>query len=235
MAVTGSPSAAVGAADQRAGAEGPVGRDRLAASDVSGGTVSRRAGFRPEVQALRAVAVMLVVVFHLWPQRLHGGFAGVDVFFVISGFLITDHLTRELADTGRIRLPAFYARRARRLLPAALTVLLASAVGVFVMLPITLWERSFRELAASALYVENWSLARSSVSYFAAEDAPTVAQHFWSLSVEEQFYLGWPLIFLLIAVIADRIRTEAASRRLVLCAGPALVLVFSFGWSALHH
>ena len=193
-------------------------------------------GFRADVQALRAAAVLLVVGFHLWPDAIRGGFAGVDVFFVISGFLITGHLARELDASGTVRLPAFYARRARRLLPAALTVLFASAVGVFVFLPMTVWPRSFHEIAASALYFENWSLAAGSIDYFAAEDAPTLAQHFWSLSVEEQFYLAWPLLFLLAAVLARRVPVQfAARRRLVLAAFPALVLVLSFGWSALHH
>jgi len=179
---------------------------------------------------------MLVVGFHLWPDQIRGGFAGVDVFFVISGFLITGHLARELAADGTIGLPAFYARRARRLLPAALTVLFASAVGVFVLLPMTVWQRSFHEIMASALYFENWSLAAGSVDYFAAEDPPTLVQHFWSLSVEEQFYLAWPLLFLLAAAVSRRVPARfPVRRRLVLGAFPALVLVLSFGWSALHH
>lgn len=185
------------------------------------------------------MAALFVVCFHLWPGQIRGGFAGVDVFFVISGFLITGHLARELATDGTVRLPAFYARRARRLLPAALTVLLASAVGVFAVLPMTVWQRSFQEIAASALYFENWSLAAGSVDYFAAEDPPTLVQHYWSLSVEEQFYLVWPLLFLLAAMIARRVPTSSAGfearRRLVLGAFPALALIISFGWSALHH
>ena len=201
-------------------------------------------GFRPEIQALRAAAVLLVVGFHLWPDRLRGGFAGVDVFFVISGFLITGHLARELAQGGTIRLPAFYARRARRLLPAALTVLLAAAVGVFALLPMTVWPRTWHEILASALYFENWSLAGDSVDYFAAEDPPTLVQHFWSLSVEEQFYLAWPLLLLLAgafsrwipARLAPRPMRRLGGRRRVLPAAVAgLGLVLSFGWSALPH
>jgi peptidoglycan/LPS O-acetylase OafA/YrhL len=178
--------------------------------------------------------VLLVVGFHLWPDQLRGGFAGVDVFFVISGFLITSHLARELAAEGTVRLPAFYARRARRLLPAALTVLLAGAVGVFALVPMTLWAQSFHEIMASALYFENWSLAAGSIDYFAAENPPTLVQHFWSLSVEEQFYLAWPLLFLLAAAGGRRVAAGRGPNR-VLASFPVLVLVLSFGWSALHH
>jgi peptidoglycan/LPS O-acetylase OafA/YrhL len=96
---------------------------------------------RPEIQALRAVAVAVVVIYHLWPTTLKGGFVGVDVFFVISGFLITAHLMREADRTGRISLPRFWAKRIRRLLPASLTVLAASAVGVFLLVPQMYWTQ----------------------------------------------------------------------------------------------
>jgi peptidoglycan/LPS O-acetylase OafA/YrhL len=109
--------------------------------------------FLPEVQALRAVAVLLVVGYHFWPNRLPGGFVGVDVFFVISGFLITSHLHREVQTRGRIGLANFYARRARRLLPAGLLVLLVSAVGTLALLPAPRWSTTAGELLASALYV----------------------------------------------------------------------------------
>lgn len=152
---------------------------------------------RPEIQALRAVAVLLVVLYHLWPQVLTGGFVGVDIFFVISGFLITGHLLRELSSTGRIRLGAFWARRARRLLPASLLVLLASGVAVLIWIPQVFWDQFFHETIASVFYVENWLLAADSVDYLAANNVASAVQHYWSLSVEEQFYLVWPLVILL--------------------------------------
>ncbi|WP_363551283.1 acyltransferase family protein [Microbacterium sp. LWH12-1.2] len=148
------------------------------------------------MQALRAIAIAAVVLNHLWPNRLTGGYVGVDVFFVISGFLITSHLTREVAATGRIALAAFYARRVRRLLPAALLVLIVSAIGTLLLLPYPRWPRAGAEIAASAGYVENWFLSAMSVNYSALNDQATVAQHYWSLSVEEQFYLLWPLLLL---------------------------------------
>jgi peptidoglycan/LPS O-acetylase OafA/YrhL len=161
---------------------------------------------RPEIQALRAGAALLVVLYHLWPGRLPGGFMGVDVFFVISGFLITSHLAREATSTGRIRLGRFWARRARRLLPAAYLVLATSAVAVFAWLPRLDWTQNFREILSSALYVQNWRLAADAVDYLAADNAPSVAQHYWTLSVEEQFYVAWPLLVLVAVLVASRLR-----------------------------
>lgn len=149
---------------------------------------------RTDIQALRAAAVMSVVLYHLWPNRLSGGFVGVDIFFVISGFLITGHLVREVELTGRIRLAAFWAARARRLLPASLLTLLVTAVAVIVWVPRTLWEQFLSEVMASALYFQNWLLASNSVDYLAADNIASASQHFWSLSVEEQFYVFLPLL-----------------------------------------
>lgn len=151
---------------------------------------------RSEIQALRGIAVALVVIAHLWPAILPGGFVGVDVFFVISGFLITSHLVREIDRRGRVDLAAFWARRARRILPAALTVLVLCGLATVAIVPETRWPQFLGEIRASALYVENWRLASSAVDYFAAGDAPSPVQHYWSLSVEEQFYLVWPLLLL---------------------------------------
>ncbi|MEN8602393.1 acyltransferase family protein [Microbacterium rhizosphaerae] len=179
-----------------------------------------RAGFRTDIQALRAVAITAVVLDHLWPTVFTGGYVGVDVFFVISGFLITGHLFGELARTGRVRLGAFYARRVRRLLPAALLVLIVGAVLVWTFLPYPRWGRNAIEIAASAGYAENWVLAAFSVNYSALNDSATVAQHYWSLSVEEQFYLIWPLLMIGAAVLAVR-----AGRR----GGPRRPVVFTLG------
>lgn len=162
---------------------------------------------RPEIQALRAIAVLLVVVFHLWPDSLPGGYAGVDVFFVISGFLITSHLVREVERTGTVKLAAFWARRARRLLPAALLVIVVSAIATFIFVPITFWSDFFVQIAAAIAYVLNWLLAVDSVDYFAAENSASVVQHYWSLSVEEQFYLVWPVLILLAVWVARKRQT----------------------------
>jgi peptidoglycan/LPS O-acetylase OafA/YrhL len=163
-------------------------------SSLVASTDQKPRGFRPEVQGLRAVAVGLVVLYHFWPLRLTGGFVGVDVFFVISGFLITSHLMKEVVRDGSVSLRTFWARRIRRLLPASLLVLAVSAVATVLWVYPTQWATTARQLIASALYVQNWALASDSVDYLAQGDAPTLAQHFWSLSVEEQFYIVWPLL-----------------------------------------
>jgi peptidoglycan/LPS O-acetylase OafA/YrhL len=170
---------------------------------------------RTDIQALRAVAVMSVVLFHLWPNRLPGGFVGVDVFFVISGYLITAHLVREVEHTGRLRLGRFWAARARRLLPASLLTLLATAVAVMLIVPRSLWDQFLSEVIASASYVQNWLLAANSVDYLAAENVPSPVQHFWSLSVEEQFYVAVPLLLCL----AIGVGKVVAAPRLHLVAG----------------
>lgn len=162
-------------------------------SGVSNVTEGTRT-FRPEIQGVRAIAVIAVLMFHLWPSVLPGGYVGVDVFFVVSGFLITGLLLRQVERTGNLQVLDFYAKRIKRLLPAATLVLVA--VGTCVsLLPILRWADTANEIAASALYVENWWLAEKAIDYLAAETAPSPLQHFWSLSVEEQYYIAWPLIF----------------------------------------
>lgn len=170
-------------------------------------------GVRPEIQALRALAVGIVVLYHLWPNSLSGGFVGVDVFFAISGFLITAHLLREAVKTGRISLPKFWAKRARRLLPASLVVLAVTAIATLVWVPQAYWKQFFTDIAASGLYIQNWNLATSSIDYLAADNAPTAVQHYWSLSAEEQFYIIWPILMVVALLFAAkrsaRVRTIA--------------------------
>ncbi|MFD6448780.1 acyltransferase family protein [Promicromonospora sp. NPDC060204] len=168
-------------------------------------TDDRRTALRADIQALRAVAVLAVVLFHLWPNRLTGGYVGVDVFFVISGFLITSHIVRDV-DAGRFSVTEFWSRRILRLLPASLLVLAVTAAGVWALAPVQHWEQWFREIAASGLYAENWVLAADAVDYLAAENVPSPVQHYWSLSAEEQFYLVWPLLIALCLLVGRRLR-----------------------------
>ena len=173
----------------------PVRRPALLLFTPADPAAQRR--FMPEIQGLRALAVALVVLFHLWPARLTGGFVGVDVFFVISGYLITSHLRRELEVTGGIRLGSFYARRIRRLLPASLLVLAVTAVAAVAILPPQLVRAAGREVLASTLYVQNLWLASRAVTYSASNEVASPVQHYWSLSTEEQFYAVWPALMLL--------------------------------------
>jgi peptidoglycan/LPS O-acetylase OafA/YrhL len=160
--------------------------------------------FLPEIQVLRAVAVTLVVLYHYWPGTLTGGYVGVDAFFVISGYLITSHLFREADRTGTVRLWAFYARRARRLLPASICVLLFVVVGTFLLLPTDLWASTAHEVTASGFYVQNLWLASKAVTYSASNDVASPVQHYWSLSAEEQFYLVWPGLIIISCGLARR-------------------------------
>ena len=174
-----------------------------AAPDTDG-SPTRSEPVRHDIQALRAIAVSIVVLFHLWPNRVSGGYVGVDVFFVISGYLITAHLLREVARTGRIGLATFWAKRAKRLLPASMTVLLAIVVTTLTVVPVTLWRQYLGEAITSTWYVENWALASKAVDYLTADAAPSPEQHFWSLSVEEQFYIATPILLAVIVFLAAR-------------------------------
>jgi peptidoglycan/LPS O-acetylase OafA/YrhL len=164
----------------------------------------RTGQFLPEIQVLRALAVTLVVVYHFWPGTLTGGYVGVDAFFVISGYLITSHLFREVDRTGTVRLTAFYARRARRLLPASIFVLLFVAAGTFLFLPEDLWTSTAQEVTASGFYVQNLWLASKAVTYSASNDIASPVMHYWSLSAEEQFYLVWPGLVIVSCLMARK-------------------------------
>lgn len=157
-----------------------------------------RTGFRGDIEGLRGVAVLLVVAFHLGLPKLSGGFVGVDVFFVLSGFLITGLLVDELRATGRISLHGFYARRIRRLLPLATLVLAATAAASYALVPAVNRPGVGTDIVAAALSVANWRFAAASTQYMADVDKSPLL-HYWSLSVEEQFYLLWPLLLLLVA------------------------------------
>jgi len=165
---------------------------------------------RSDIQALRALAITTVVIFHLWPGRLPGGFVGVDVFFVISGFLITTHLLKSV-ENKTFKVANFWVRRVRRLLPASFTVLISTAIAVLVFVPVQLWLQWLKEIQASILYFENWILAIDAVDYLALSNEASTTQHFWSLSVEEQFYIVWPLL-IAVALLFVRKRSPQVQR-----------------------
>ena len=172
--------------------------------------IGRRSPFRPDIEGLRAVAVLLVLIYHAQFPWFGGGFIGVDVFFVVSGFLITGLIVRELQETGTVSLPAFYARRARRLLPAAaLVILVTVGVSIVVLPPLRLPDLAI-DGAAAALYVPNIRFAVQATDYLQADFDPSPLLHYWSLGVEEQFYLFWPALLLLTTRLAGVKRRTAA-------------------------
>jgi peptidoglycan/LPS O-acetylase OafA/YrhL len=188
--------------------------------------------FRPDIEGLRAVAVVAVLAFHAGIPHLAGGFVGVDVFFVISGFLITGLLLDEVRRSGRVSLPDFYARRARRILPAAAVVLVFVAVASrLVMSPLRQMDVA-KDVVASAVYLVNWRFINGQTDYMAAGRDSSPLLHFWSLAVEEQFYLVWPLLLLGAAVIARRLRASALPLVLVLAAaGSGLSFFLCDSWT----
>ena len=182
-------------------------------------------GFRPDIEGLRAVAIGAVLLCHAGIPFVAGGYVGVDVFFVISGFLITRLLLGEVDRTGGISLRRFYARRARRLLP--LSAVLLTCVGVLSLLllsPVRAVEVS-GDIISSALYTANWHFAAQSVDYFAQDIEPSPVLHLWSLAIEEQFYLVWPTLLLAVTWFWRR---RGGSVRPALWVTLGVVLVGSF-------
>jgi len=164
--------------------------------------------YRPDIDGLRAIAVMLVVIFHAFPEAMPGGFIGVDIFFVISGFLITGIIVREL-DQKRFSLLAFYNRRIRRIFPALIVVLCVTLVlGWLWMLPAAYAQLS-SDVFASAAFFANIALLLQS-GYFDIESAKKPLLHLWSLGIEEQFYLIWPLLLMLVARLRLRMLTAVS-------------------------
>jgi peptidoglycan/LPS O-acetylase OafA/YrhL len=178
------------------------------------GAPSRRpapSGFRPDIEGLRAVAVLAVVLFHADVPGLGGGYVGVDVFFVISGFLITGLLWREMNSTGTVGLRHFYGARARRLLPASATVGVITLIASAVLLPPLRARTAIGDGITSALYVSNYRFLLQGVDYSAPAMPLSPFQHYWSLGVEEQFYLVWPALIIGTAWLVRRARRRSRS------------------------
>jgi peptidoglycan/LPS O-acetylase OafA/YrhL len=159
---------------------------------------------RDDIQGLRAVAVLLVAFAHAGVPFLAGGYIGVDVFFVLSGFLITGILLAEFADRGRISLPGFYLRRARRILPAAALTLVATDIAAHHLLNVVRAREAVSDSIWSALFAANVHFARQGTDYFAQGQPPSPFLHFWSLAVEEQFYLVWPSVLAVLLALRFR-------------------------------
>ena len=196
--------------------------------EAAGPTDSHARRFRGDIQVLRAVAVLLVVASHVTGVP-EGGFIGVDVFFVISGFLITGMLLESADRPWREVVTRFYARRARRILPAALTTLAVTVAVSWLLLSSARADRVATDAVWAALFGANWHFAAVGTDYFASSTPPSPLQHYWSLAVEEQFYLVWPLL-LALAFVAMRARARRTTTTVALgLAG--VVAVLSFGWA----
>ncbi len=182
--------------------------------------------YRPHLDGLRAVAVYLVVLFHAGTGWFSGGYIGVDVFFVLSGYLVTQLLLRDMNLGASIRLRRFYARRFRRLLPAAFVALLITAAVYTAIASPAEASAAVGSFKAAFLYSTNWYFIHQSTSYFGSDITTNPVLHFWSLAVEEQFYLVWPLALGGLIVLTRRLDASFRMRavRLVVAAG-ALVSV----------
>lgn len=148
--------------------------------------------FRPEVEGLRFVAALLVAIYHIWLNRVSGG---VDVFFVVSGFLITTSIISTINRTGEFKFIPYITKLLKRLLPLVLTVLSATLVLSFFFLPTSITEKTLKEIIASMFYYQNWQLAISNTDYLDASQMKTPVEHFWALSIQGQFYLVWFILF----------------------------------------
>ncbi len=171
-----------------------------------------RLAARPDVQGLRGVAVLLVALAHAGVPGLAGGYIGVDVFLVLSGYLISSLLLHEATTTGTISLAGFYARRARRILPAATLTLTITALVATLTLPYVRADQIVRDVVWSTFFAANLHFAALGTDYFTADLPPSPVQHYWSLAVEEQFYLVWPPLLVLVLAIGLRWRRSGAER-----------------------
>src|SRR5215210_6852 len=170
------------------------------------GTASATRAHRADIQGLRALAVLLVALGHAGVPAFRGGFVGVDVFFVVSGFLITGILLAEARTTGSISLAAFYVRRARRILPAAALTLIAVDVVALLALNFVRARAAETDSVWAGLFAANVRFAHEGTDYFARSQPPSPLLHYWSLAVEEQFYLVWPALLGVLALCGRRIR-----------------------------
>lgn len=166
----------------------------------------QKLSYTPGIQGLRAVAILLVLAAHAGVPFLYGGFIGVDVFFVISGYLITGLLVTEMNQYGKLDLPRFYARRLKRLLPALLLVLIVTSAAVFAFTPVSEHLSQASAAASAAAWVSNFYFIFAEQNYFESTSLANAFLHTWSLGVEEQFYLTWPLAIVIACSMTTKYR-----------------------------
>ena len=161
--------------------------------------------YRPDLDGLRTIAVYLVLLFHAGLGWAGGGFIGVDLFFVLSGFLVTSVILSEIESTGRLRISNFYSRRVRRLLPAALVVIVATSVAFTILWSVARRLAIVGDAQSALLYVANWHFLGQAGNYFATDIDKSPFLHFWSLSIEEQFYFVFPVVLVLLSKTGRRV------------------------------
>ena len=224
--------------------------DRFQASGDEAGSAPGDRSFRPDVEGLRAAAVLLVVLFHAGVPGISGGYVGVDVFFVISGFVITGLLLRERAFTGRTSILAFYGRRCRRIIPAATLVIVVTTIAAYALLGVFGGDQTATDGRWAAFFLANVHFAANGTNYLSAQQPPSALQNFWSLAVEEQFYIVYPALFALMAgfwawrerirrVVGLRIKSRSGvshgdSLRMRLAIGLMVIIAASFTLSVVQ-
>ena len=182
--------------------------------------------FRPEIEGLRAIAALLVAVYHIWIERVSGG---VDVFFVVSGFLITTSLLSNYERSNRVDVSGFLLRLSNRLFPSAMTVLFLVTVACFFLLPELRWQGTLKEALASTLYLENWQLAVSAVDYLDRNNEASPFRHYWAMSVQGQFYVIWAVLLAAAVFAAKHIFRKSV--RLAFLILMSLVFLCSLAYS----
>jgi peptidoglycan/LPS O-acetylase OafA/YrhL len=182
--------------------------DAVSPTEGVQGQRSAQTGFRNDIEGLRGLTMLAILGFHIGMPGVSGGFVGPDIFFEISGFVITLALWRQLSTTGTLGLRQFYGGRARRLLPVAATVGVVTAIAAALLLPLVQAQSALKDAIACALYVPNFWFIAQQVDYFAG-GVPSPFQHYWTLGVEEQFYLLWPPIIVGTAWLIRRLRRRA--------------------------
>jgi peptidoglycan/LPS O-acetylase OafA/YrhL len=210
------------------GAAPHVDTEGLASGDESGTAPGDRR-FRPDVEGLRAVAILLVVLYHGGLGIFRGGYVGVDVFFVISGFVITGVLLRERASGGRTSLLGFYGRRSRRILPAATLVIVVTVIATYLALGALYGNPTAIDARWTAVFLANFHFSAVGSNYLTSHEPPSPLLNFWSLAVEEQFYLVYPAFFLVLAGMTARVSVRA---RLMI--GLLFVIGISFAFSVVQ-
>ncbi len=210
--------------------ESSGGFGRFLPSGDEAGTAPEDRKFRPDVEGLRALAVTLVVLFHAGVPRLTGGYVGVDVFFVISGYVITGVLLRERTGSGRNSILAFYGRRSRRIIPAATLVIIATVLASYHWLGFIFGGYTAKDGRAAATFWVNFRFIATGTNYFTSQLPPSPLQNYWSLSVEEQFYVVFPALFIGVAAVKIR-RFDYRHQISVVLVAAAII---SFWWSVVQ-